>query len=227
MRLVKLGLGSVNTTVGAFGANVDRAPGHGQGDGRGRTSPWPSSPSSWSAATRRKTWCSGRPSSTASGSSSSATRRRPPRCRWCRVLGVAVAHQGLRYNCAAVVAGGAVARPGAQGEAAHLQHLLRGAHLRPAATPACDELLPGRAAGRPALRIRLRRPGRSRCARTLERRRADAPPRLLRRRAHLQPLGVALPRRRGGHPARAASPPAPATTSAPWPTSTRWARKTG
>ena len=47
-------------------------------------------------------------SSRGSGTSSNDSPRRPPICRWSRSVGVAIAQQGLRYNCAAVVAGGEI-----------------------------------------------------------------------------------------------------------------------
>ena len=49
----------------------------------------------------------------------------------CTSSGWRCAHQGLRYNCAAVVRRREDPRPRAQGEAPHLQHLLRGPHLLP------------------------------------------------------------------------------------------------
>lgn len=107
MRLVKVGLGAVNTTVGAFGANVSRAldmaremaaadvtvalfpeqlvGGYPQED-----------LVQWQAFVDRQ-W-------TELERYASETASLP----LVSVLGVSVAHRGLRYNCAAVVAGGRI-----------------------------------------------------------------------------------------------------------------------
>lgn len=107
MRLVKLGLASVNTTVGAFGANVDRAlvlarelaqaqvtvavfP-------EGLVGGYPAEDLvQWQAFVERQ-W--------AELERYAAQTAALPMVS---VLGVAVAHQALRYNCAAVVAGGRI-----------------------------------------------------------------------------------------------------------------------
>ncbi len=107
MRLVKLGLAAVNTTVGAFGANVDRALAQAQAmAGAGVTvavfpeqlvGGYPQEDLvQWQAFVDRQ-W-------------TELERYARASAAWPMVscLGVAVVHQGLRYNCAAVVAGGRV-----------------------------------------------------------------------------------------------------------------------
>ena len=138
MRLVKIGLAIVNTTVGAFTRNVDGRCSWREGDGgrrrhRGRLP---------GAAHRRLPARGPRPVAglrrATSGRSSSASPARPAPLPTVFVLG-----RGGRCTraCATTAprwsAGGKVLRPGAQGEAAHLQHLLRGAHLLPRLARAC------------------------------------------------------------------------------------------
>lgn len=107
MRLVKLGLGAVNTTVGAFGRNVDRAIAMAQEMAQQHVTValfpeqlvggYPQEDLvQWQRFVDRQ-WVELErfASSTASLPMVSC-------------LGVTVAHQGLRYNCAAVVAGGKI-----------------------------------------------------------------------------------------------------------------------
>jgi len=107
MRLVKLALAAVNTTVGAFGANVDRALELGRAmaaDGvtvavfpEQLVGGYPQEDLvQWQAFVDRQ-W-------------TALERYAAASAAWPMVscLGVAVVHQGLRYNCAAVVAGGRV-----------------------------------------------------------------------------------------------------------------------
>jgi NAD+ synthase (glutamine-hydrolysing) len=107
MRLVKIGLASVNTTVGAFGANVDRAlklaklmseehvtvavfPEQMVGGYP------PEDLIQWHGFVDRQ-WAELERFAKVTAASAMV-----------HVLGVAVSHHGLRYNCAAVVAGGKV-----------------------------------------------------------------------------------------------------------------------
>jgi NAD+ synthase (glutamine-hydrolysing) len=107
MRLVKLGLAAVNTTVGAFSRNVDRALGHARAmaaDGvtvavfpEQLVGGYPQEDLvQWQAFVDRQ-WSE-------LERFAQATAALP----LVSCLGVTVAHQGLRYNCAAVVAGGRV-----------------------------------------------------------------------------------------------------------------------
>jgi len=107
MRLVKVGLGAVNTTVGAFGANVSRAltlaKEMAQADVTVAVFPEqlvggypPEDLVQWQAFVDRQ-WVE-------LERYANETAALP----LVSVLGVSVAHQGLRYNCAAVVAGGRV-----------------------------------------------------------------------------------------------------------------------
>jgi len=107
MRLVKIGLASVNTTVGATHGNVDRALRFAE----------QMAPSGVTVAVYPEQMVGGYPPEDliqwqgfveeqwqALERFAAATRRQST----VHVLGVAVLHQGLRYNCAAVVAGGKV-----------------------------------------------------------------------------------------------------------------------
>lgn len=107
MRLVKVGLGAVNTTVGAFGANVDRALAMAQDMAAADVSVavfpeqlvggYPQEDLvQWQAFVDRQWAELERYASETAG------------LPLVSVLGVSVAHQGLLYNCAAVVAGGRV-----------------------------------------------------------------------------------------------------------------------
>lgn len=107
MRLVKLGLASVNTTVGAFGKNVDRAVGMAKEMAAQQVTValfpeqlvggYPQEDLvQWQRFVDRQ-W-------TELQRFAAETERLP----MVSCLGVTVAHQGLRYNCAAVVAGGTV-----------------------------------------------------------------------------------------------------------------------
>jgi len=107
MRLVKVALASVNTTVGAFGANVDRALKLAKvmNDEHVTVAVFPEQlvggyPSEdliqWHAFVDRQ-WAELERFAKATAASPMV-----------HVVGVAVSHKGLRYNCAAVVAGGRV-----------------------------------------------------------------------------------------------------------------------
>jgi len=107
MRLVKLGLASVNTTVGAFGANVNRALvlAKEMSDAQVTVAVFPEGlvggyPAEdlvqWHAFVERQ-W-----------SELERFAAQTAALPMVSVLGVAVAHQALRYNCAAVVAGGCI-----------------------------------------------------------------------------------------------------------------------
>lgn len=107
MRLVKLGLASVNTTVGAFRANVDRALrlAHQMAE-EGVT-----------VGVFQEQLVGGYPAEDLIQWQGFVERQWPELCRFAQetagcpsvfALGVAVAKEGLRYNCAAIVAGGKV-----------------------------------------------------------------------------------------------------------------------
>jgi NAD+ synthase (glutamine-hydrolysing) len=107
MRLVHVGLASVNTTVGAFGANVDRALGLAAEMAKAGVTigvfneqligGYPQEDLvQWQAFVDRQ-WVELERFAKQTASLPTV---------FC--LGVGIAHQGLRYNCAAVVAGGAV-----------------------------------------------------------------------------------------------------------------------
>ena len=107
MRLVKLALASVNTTVGAFGSNVDRVLAMAKQMAAAEVTVGifpesviggypPEDLIQWQAFVDRQ-WVE--LERFAKGTANTPT---------VFVLGVAVIHQGLRYNCAAVVAGGRV-----------------------------------------------------------------------------------------------------------------------
>ncbi len=107
MRLVKVGLGSINTTVGAFGANVDRALAQLEEMAAAQVTValfpeqvvggYPCEDLvQWHGFVDRQ-WAE-------LERFAKRTESLPVVC----VLGVAVAHQGLRYNCAAVVANGRI-----------------------------------------------------------------------------------------------------------------------
>ncbi len=107
MRLVKIGLASVNTTVGAFGANVDRAIALARQLAAQDTT----------VAVFPEQTVAGYPSEDLVQWQSFIDRQWVELKRFVAetaglpmvcVLGVAVAHRGLRYNCAAVVGGGVV-----------------------------------------------------------------------------------------------------------------------
>jgi NAD+ synthase (glutamine-hydrolysing) len=107
MRLVKVGLASVNTTVGAFGANVDRAVALAKALSADGTS----------IAVFPEQCIAGYPAEDLVQWQSFVDRQWTELSRFAAetsalpmvsVLGVAVAHRGLRYNCAAVVGGGRV-----------------------------------------------------------------------------------------------------------------------
>ncbi|MGV3622481.1 MAG: NAD(+) synthase [Archangium sp.] len=107
MRLVKLGLGAVNTTVGAFGRNVDRAVAMAQEMAQQQVTValfpeqlvggYPQEDLvQWQRFVDRQ-WTELERFASATASLQIVS-----------CLGVTVAHQGLRYNCAAVVAGGRI-----------------------------------------------------------------------------------------------------------------------
>ncbi len=107
MRLVKLGLANVNTTVGAFASNVDRALAMAKQMAAAQVTVGifpesvvggypPEDLIQWQAFVDRQ-WVELLRFAKATEATSTVF-----------VLGVAVIHQGLRYNCAAVVAGGRV-----------------------------------------------------------------------------------------------------------------------
>ncbi len=108
MRLVKVGLASVNTTVGAFGANVDRALklAKAMSDEHVTVAAFneqliggysAEDLIQWQAFVDRQ-WTELERFAKQTAASNGMV----------HVLGVAVSHQGLRYNCAAVVAGGQI-----------------------------------------------------------------------------------------------------------------------
>src|SRR5262245_5539083 len=107
MRLVKVGLASVNTTVGAFAANIDRVTrlAEAMADDHVTVAVFPEQvvggyPAEdliqWHAFVDRQ-WAELERFAKATAASPVV-----------HVLGVTVSHKGLRYNCAAVVAGGQV-----------------------------------------------------------------------------------------------------------------------
>ncbi len=107
MRLVKVGLASVNTTVGAFGANVDRAISLARELSSQQTS----------IAVFPEQCVAGYPAEDLVQWQAFVDRQWAELSRFTKetaslpmvsVLGVAIAHRGLRYNCAAVVGGGLV-----------------------------------------------------------------------------------------------------------------------
>ena len=107
MRLVKVGLASVNTTVGAFGANVDRA----------ITLAKELSSQQTSIAVFPEQCIAGYPAEDLVQWQAFVDRQWAELERFTKetaalpmvsVLGVAVTHAGMRYNCAAVVGGGSV-----------------------------------------------------------------------------------------------------------------------
>jgi NAD+ synthase (glutamine-hydrolysing) len=107
MRLVKIGLASVNTTVGAFGANVDRALAQAKALSADGTS----------IVVFPEQCIAGYPAEDLVQWQTFVDRQWTELLRFASetsalpmvsVLGVAVAHRGLRYNCAAVVGGGRI-----------------------------------------------------------------------------------------------------------------------
>ncbi len=107
MRLVKVGLASVNTTVGAFGANVDRAVALAKELAAQHTS----------IAVFPEQCVAGYPAEDLVQWQAFVDRQWTELLRFTKetaslpmvsVLGVAITHRGLRYNCAAVVGGGRV-----------------------------------------------------------------------------------------------------------------------
>ncbi len=107
MRLVKIGLASVNTTVGAFTRNVDRA----------LVQARRMAEEDVTVALFQEQLVGGYPAEDLIQWHGFIEHQWPELERFARetaelstvfVLGVAVAHQGLRFNCAAVVAGGQV-----------------------------------------------------------------------------------------------------------------------
>jgi NAD+ synthase (glutamine-hydrolysing) len=107
MRLVKVGLASVNTTVGAFGANVDRAV----------TLAKELSAQQTSIAVFPEQCVAGYPAEDLVQWQAFVDRQWTELSRFAKetaslpmvsVLGVAVTHLGLRYNCAAVVGNGRI-----------------------------------------------------------------------------------------------------------------------
>ncbi|MDP3235724.1 MAG: NAD(+) synthase [Myxococcales bacterium] len=107
MRLVKVGLASVNTTVGAFGANVDRAV----------TLAKELSAQHTSIAVFPEQCVAGYPAEDLVQWQAFVDRQWTELLRFTKetgslpmvsVLGVAITHRGLRYNCAAVVGGGRI-----------------------------------------------------------------------------------------------------------------------
>lgn len=107
MRLVKLGLAAVNTTVGAFSRNVDRALEHARALAQEGVT----------VAAFPEQLVGGYPQEDLVQWQAFVDRQWSELCRFAEAtralplvscLGVTVAHQGLRYNCAAVVAGGRV-----------------------------------------------------------------------------------------------------------------------
>lgn len=107
MRLLKLGLASVNTTVGAFAANVDRALALAR----------KMAAEDVTVAVFQEQLVGGYPAEDLVQWQAFVEQQWDELLRFARetkalpmafALGVAVSHQGLRYNCAAVVAGGRV-----------------------------------------------------------------------------------------------------------------------
>ncbi|MBL9038008.1 MAG: NAD(+) synthase [Archangium sp.] len=107
MRLVNIGLGSINTTVGAFGANVDKALAQVREMAAAHVT----------VAVFPEQLVAGYPAEDLVQWHRFIERQWEELQRYAKetaslplvsVLGVAVAHQGLRYNCAAVVGGGRV-----------------------------------------------------------------------------------------------------------------------
>ncbi|MFZ5444832.1 MAG: NAD(+) synthase [Myxococcota bacterium] len=107
MRLVKLGLGAVNTTVGAFGRNVDRALAMAREMAAQQVT----------VAVFPEQLVGGYPQEDLVQWQAFVDRQWAELERFTKetatlplvsCLGVTVAHQGMRYNCAAVVAGGRV-----------------------------------------------------------------------------------------------------------------------
>ena len=107
MRLIKLGLGSVNTTVGAFGANIDRA----------LIMAREMAAAGVTVALFPEQVIGGYPSEDLIQWHTFVDRQWDELQRFVKetaalpmisILGVAVSHQGLRYNCAAVVGGGVI-----------------------------------------------------------------------------------------------------------------------
>jgi NAD+ synthase (glutamine-hydrolysing) len=107
MRLIKLGLASVNTTVGAFAANVDKALALAR----------KMAADDVTVAVFQEQLVGGYPSEDLVQWQAFVEQQWAELLRFARetsafpmvfALGVAVSHQGLRYNCAAVVAGGEV-----------------------------------------------------------------------------------------------------------------------
>ncbi len=107
MRLVNIGLGSVNTTVGAFKANVDRALAQAREMAKADVT----------IAVFNEQLVAGYPCEDLVQWHTFVDRQWEELSRFAKetaslpmvfVLGVAVSHQGLRYNCAAVVGGGRV-----------------------------------------------------------------------------------------------------------------------
>ena len=107
MRLIKIGLANINTTVGAIAANVDRAVAAARemADDQVTVGLFPEQAVGgyppedlvqWHGFVDRQ-WCE-------LGRFASETADLP----MVSVIGVVVEHQGLRYNCAAVVAGGQI-----------------------------------------------------------------------------------------------------------------------
>ncbi len=105
MRLVKVGLGSINTTVGAFGANVDRALEQVREMAVGNVT----------IALFPEQLIGGYPCEDLVQWHSFIDRQWVELERYTKetatlpmlsVIGVAIAHQGMRYNCAALVGGG-------------------------------------------------------------------------------------------------------------------------
>ena len=203
MRLVKIGLGSIDTTVGAFRANIDRALGARPRDGGRRRHRRASSRSRSSAATRSRTWSSGRASSSASGRSWSASRAETAELPTVFVIGVSVLHDGLRYNCAAVVAGGPDAGRWCRRRSCRPTTSSTRGGPSPAACPGMARGAPRRALRRSPLPLRLRHDRARGLRGPLEPGRADQAPHLLRRRAGLQHLRLAVPAGRGADAARA------------------------
>jgi NAD+ synthase (glutamine-hydrolysing) len=108
MRLVHIGLGAVNTTVGAFGANVDRA----------LTMARQMAEAHVTVAVFPEQLIGGYPQEDLVQWQAFVDRQWVELERYAKetallplvsCVGVAIAHRGLRYNCAAVVAGGVIA----------------------------------------------------------------------------------------------------------------------
>ncbi len=205
MRLIKIALGNVNPTVGAVRSNVDRVLGPGPGDGCGRgdgrvlhgagggrlshrgpdpVAGVPRRPAERARAVRRG---DGRPSHRVRGGGGGGGRRADLQLR----------RGGPRRRDPRL-------RP--QGEAPHLQRLLRGPHLlarRAGARPRRRRRPPRRL----SLRLRLRPAGGRGLRGRLVAGRADAAALLLGGGAGGQRLGLAVPRRGGLDPPRDARHP--------------------